>query len=181
MKLIKSGNCFVKIFFCVCVWNLLKHSLIYESLKLGIFFYTQDLQVYDFYLIFKTYVKKVVETTINFSCFRRFIFTLCIFSCCVFQPAPKGQPPDTILRRCSAVLDPLTKAVPGLMEALYLQAKVKFLSGDVDGAQSALQHCLDQDTSYSDAHILMAQVTFILVESGHIFKKDFLTIFAFIT
>ena len=45
------------------------------------------------------------------------------------------------------------------MEALYMQARVKFLSGDVEGAQSVLQHCLDQDQSYSDAHILMAQVS----------------------
>ena len=30
--------------------------------------------------------------------------------------------------------------------------------GDVESAQSTLQHCLDQDATFSDAHILMAQV-----------------------
>ena len=30
--------------------------------------------------------------------------------------------------------------------------------GDVDAAQGTLQHCLDVDSAYSDAHILMAQI-----------------------
>ena len=61
------------------------------------------------------------------------------------------------------MLDPLTRAVPGLLEALYLLGKVKFLAGDVDTAQATLQHCLDQDSAYSDAHILMAQVPMIII------------------
>ena len=32
------------------------------------------------------------------------------------------------------------------------------LLGDVDAAQSTLQHCLDQDATFSAAHILMAQI-----------------------
>ncbi|KAK6182507.1 hypothetical protein SNE40_010181 [Patella caerulea] len=73
-------------------------------------------------------------------------------------PVPPGQPPNPVLKRCNQVLDPLTRAVPGLMEAVYLLAKVRFLSGDIDSAQNTLQHCLEQDSTFSDAHILMAQI-----------------------
>ncbi|CAH3123731.1 unnamed protein product [Pocillopora meandrina] len=69
-----------------------------------------------------------------------------------------GQPPPPLLKRCSAVLDPLTKSVPGLLEGLYLMAKVKYLSGETDAAKAMLTHCLDQDPTFSDAHLLMAQI-----------------------
>jgi len=45
------------------------------------------------------------------------------------------------------------------MEAMYLTAKVKYLMGDMDGAQTTLQYCLDGDATFSDAHILMAEVS----------------------
>ncbi|KAK7092869.1 tetratricopeptide repeat protein 21B-like [Littorina saxatilis] len=73
-------------------------------------------------------------------------------------PVQAGQQVSPILKRCHQVLDPMTRAVPGLMEGLYLIAKVKYLAGDVESAQSTLQHCLDQDSTFSDAHILMAQI-----------------------
>nr|XP_006812059.1 PREDICTED: tetratricopeptide repeat protein 21B-like [Saccoglossus kowalevskii] len=73
-------------------------------------------------------------------------------------PIAPGQPAGPVLKRCAAVLDPLTKAVPGLMEGLFLMGKVKFLSGDIDAAQSTLQHCLDINPTFSDAHLLMAQI-----------------------
>ena len=46
-----------------------------------------------------------------------------------FQPAGPGQPAHPVLKRCAQVLDPMARAVPGLLEALYLLGKVKFLSG----------------------------------------------------
>ncbi|XP_041371664.1 tetratricopeptide repeat protein 21B-like [Gigantopelta aegis] len=73
-------------------------------------------------------------------------------------PVTSGQAIDVVLKRCHQVLDPLTRAVPGLMESVYLIGKVKFLAGDIDAAQTTLQHCLDQDATFSDAHILMAQI-----------------------
>jgi len=69
-----------------------------------------------------------------------------------------GQPPPPLLKRCAAVLDPLTKSVPGLLEGLYCMAKVKYLSGETDSAKAMLTHCLDQDSTFSDAHLLMAQI-----------------------
>ncbi|XP_070546763.1 tetratricopeptide repeat protein 21B-like [Ptychodera flava] len=73
-------------------------------------------------------------------------------------PNVQGQPAAPILKRCAMVLDPLTKSVPGLMDGLYLLGKVKFLSGDIDAAQGTLQHCLDVNPTFSDAHLLMAQI-----------------------
>lgn len=73
-------------------------------------------------------------------------------------PVGPGQAVNPILKRCNQVLDPLTRAVPGLLEALYLMGKVKYLAGDIDAAQSTLGHCLEVEPTYSDAHILMAQI-----------------------
>ena len=55
-------------------------------------------------------------------------------------------------------MEPLTKAVPGLIQGIFYLAKVKYISGEIDAAKVALQRILDKDPSYSDAHILMAQV-----------------------
>ncbi|XP_071507875.1 tetratricopeptide repeat protein 21B-like [Diadema antillarum] len=74
------------------------------------------------------------------------------------EPQSAGQPADPALARCNAVLDPVCKAVPGLLEGYYLQARVKFLLGQVEQAQASLQHCLDRNPEYSDAHLLMAQI-----------------------
>lgn len=73
-------------------------------------------------------------------------------------PTAKGQAIDPVLKKCSFILDPLTKSIPGSMEALYLMAKVKFLSGNIDIAQGTLKKCLDIDGTFSDGHVLMAQI-----------------------
>ncbi|XP_016148131.1 tetratricopeptide repeat protein 21B-like [Sinocyclocheilus grahami] len=72
-------------------------------------------------------------------------------------PAP-GQPPAPQLQHCASVLDTVVKVVPGLMQAVFLMAKVRFQSGDIEAAQSSLQHCLDQNPAHADAHLLMAQI-----------------------
>lgn len=73
-------------------------------------------------------------------------------------PPQTGQAVSPVLKRCNQVLDPLARAVPGLLEALYYLGRIKFLQGDIDGAQGTLNHCLEVDTTFSDAHILMAQI-----------------------
>uniref|UniRef100_A0A673NGC3 Tetratricopeptide repeat protein 21B-like n=1 Tax=Sinocyclocheilus rhinocerous TaxID=307959 RepID=A0A673NGC3_9TELE len=62
------------------------------------------------------------------------------------------------LQHCASVLDTVVKVVPGLMQAVFLTAKVRFQSGDIEAAQSSLQHCLDQNPAHADAHLLMAQI-----------------------
>ncbi|XP_064419793.1 tetratricopeptide repeat protein 21B [Latimeria chalumnae] len=74
------------------------------------------------------------------------------------QPVASSQPPCPLLKHCASVLETVAKTVPGLLEAVYLMAKVKYLAGDVDASQHSLQHCLEQNPSYADAHLLAAQV-----------------------
>ncbi|KAL9694787.1 hypothetical protein quinque_014072 [Culex quinquefasciatus] len=63
------------------------------------------------------------------------------------------------LRQCSNILDSVVKACPGLVEASFLLAKVQFLSSEVGAAATTLQKILhDIDPTYSDAHLLIAQI-----------------------
>lgn len=55
--------------------------------------------------------------------------TLAISLFSFLQLQNSGQPASPMLKRCAAVLDPLTKAAPGLLQGLYLMAKVRYLSG----------------------------------------------------
>ncbi|KAI4887077.1 hypothetical protein NFI96_013965, partial [Prochilodus magdalenae] len=77
---------------------------------------------------------------------------------CPAKPPTQGQAPAPQLQQCASVLDTVVKIVPGLLHAVFLMAKVRFLSGDIEAAQSSLQHCLDQKPSFADAHLLMAQI-----------------------
>uniref|UniRef100_A0AAX7VL95 Tetratricopeptide repeat protein 21B n=1 Tax=Astatotilapia calliptera TaxID=8154 RepID=A0AAX7VL95_ASTCA len=77
---------------------------------------------------------------------------------CPAKPPAPGQPAAPQLQHCATVLDKVVKIVPGLLQAVFLLAKVKYQSGDIDAAQSTLQHCLDQCPSHADAHLLMAQI-----------------------
>uniref|UniRef100_A0A4X2M3E6 Tetratricopeptide repeat protein 21B n=1 Tax=Vombatus ursinus TaxID=29139 RepID=A0A4X2M3E6_VOMUR len=76
---------------------------------------------------------------------------------CPAQPASPGQP-SPLLRHCASVLETIVRTVPGLLQAFFLIAKVKYLSGDIEASHNNLKHCLKQNPSYADAHLLMAQV-----------------------
>ncbi|XP_024435637.2 tetratricopeptide repeat protein 21B [Desmodus rotundus] len=77
---------------------------------------------------------------------------------CPMQPASPGQPLSPLLGRCMSVLETVVRTVPGLLQAVFLIAKVKYLSGDIEAAYNNLQHCLEHNSSYADAYLLMAQV-----------------------
>ncbi|KAM9549015.1 tetratricopeptide repeat protein 21B isoform 2-T2 [Guaruba guarouba] len=77
---------------------------------------------------------------------------------CPAQPASPGQSPSPLLKHCASVLETVVKTVPGLQQAVFLIAKVKYLSGDIEAAHSNLRYCLEKNPSYADAHLLMAQV-----------------------
>ncbi|XP_077473594.1 tetratricopeptide repeat protein 21B [Stigmatopora argus] len=77
---------------------------------------------------------------------------------CPAKPPTQGQSPAPQLRHCAALLDTVVKIVPGLIQGVFLQAKVRYQSGDVDAAQSSLNHCLEQCPSHMDSHLLMAQI-----------------------
>lgn len=77
---------------------------------------------------------------------------------CPAKPSAQGQTPAPQLQHCASVLDTVVKIVPGLLQGLFLLAKVRFQSGDIEAAQSSLQHCLEQCPSHAEAHLLMAQI-----------------------
>ncbi|XP_061548769.1 tetratricopeptide repeat protein 21B-like isoform X1 [Phycodurus eques] len=79
-------------------------------------------------------------------------------SMCPTKPSTQGQSPVPQLRHCATLLETVVKIAPGLLQAVFLQAKVRYQSGDVDAAQRSLQHCLEQCPSHTEAHLLMAQI-----------------------
>ncbi|XP_061698597.1 tetratricopeptide repeat protein 21B-like isoform X2 [Syngnathoides biaculeatus] len=79
-------------------------------------------------------------------------------SLCPTKPSIQGQSPVPQLRHCATLLEAVVKIAPGLLQGVFLQAKVRYQSGDLDAAQSSLQHCLEQCPSHTDAHLLMAQI-----------------------
>ncbi|XP_049726818.1 tetratricopeptide repeat protein 21A isoform X1 [Elephas maximus indicus] len=89
-------------------------------------------------------------------------FLVCIakeyLSFCPKQPRSPGQIVSPLLKQTAVILNPVVKAAPALMEPLYLSAQVKYLSGELENAQSTLQRCLELDPTSADAHLLMAQI-----------------------
>jgi len=41
---------------------------------------------------------------------------------------------------------------------MKMNERMILTAGEMDGAVSSLQHCLSQDSTYGDAHLLMAQI-----------------------
>ncbi|XP_071548285.1 tetratricopeptide repeat protein 21B-like [Panulirus ornatus] len=78
------------------------------------------------------------------------------------QPNPGegiGNSVPSVVKRALLVLEAITRACPALLTALTLSARVKFITGDVKGAATSLQHVLDNiDSTSSEAHLLMAQI-----------------------
>ena len=63
------------------------------------------------------------------------------------------------LKKTLLILEPVTKACPGLRDALFLLAKARYLSGDIKAAMGTLQHVVDNlDPTLAEAHLLMAQI-----------------------
>ena len=66
--------------------------------------------------------------------------------------------PSPVLVKAQRALESLTKTAPGLIEGVYLLAKVKYLSGAIDAAKSGVQYCLNLDNTYAEGHLLMARI-----------------------
>jgi hypothetical protein len=74
------------------------------------------------------------------------------FSYCVDDPVP------AVLTKAVKLLEIITKAVPGQLESFYLLARAKFVMNDDEGSQRTLEKCLKLNPSYSEGHLLMAQI-----------------------
>ncbi|XP_037703418.1 tetratricopeptide repeat protein 21A isoform X2 [Choloepus didactylus] len=77
---------------------------------------------------------------------------------CPKQPRLPGQIISPLLKQISVILNPVVKVAPALIDPLYLMAQVKYLSGELENAQSTLQRCLELDPTSTDAHLLMSQI-----------------------
>ncbi|XP_075412150.1 tetratricopeptide repeat protein 21A [Tenrec ecaudatus] len=77
---------------------------------------------------------------------------------CPKQPRSPGQIVSPLLKQAAMILNPVVKAAPALTEPLYLSAHIKYLSGELENAQSILQRCLELDPTSTDTHLLLAQI-----------------------
>lgn len=63
------------------------------------------------------------------------------------------------LKHSLNILEAIVKACPGLVQAVYRLAKVEFLCGEIVDAAETLQRILQElDPTYTDAHLLIAQI-----------------------
>ncbi|CAH0554061.1 unnamed protein product [Brassicogethes aeneus] len=65
---------------------------------------------------------------------------------------------DKAMKSALEILNMLVSACSGLLEPLYLLAKLQYLSGDCTQALSTLEKILSKVDSYVEAHLLMAQI-----------------------
>ncbi|KAL6065354.1 hypothetical protein STEG23_005984, partial [Scotinomys teguina] len=90
------------------------------------------------------------------------LFLVCIakeyLHFCPKQPRSPGQLVSPLLKQVAMILSPVVKVAPAMMEPLYVLAQVKFLSGELENAQSTLQRCLELDPTLVDVHLLMSQI-----------------------
>nr|XP_048279598.1 tetratricopeptide repeat protein 21A [Myodes glareolus] len=90
------------------------------------------------------------------------LFLVCIakeyLHFCPKQPRSPGQLVSPLLKQVAMILSPVVKVAPAMMDPLFVTAQVKFLSGELENAQSTLQRCLELDPTFVDAHLLMSQI-----------------------
>lgn len=65
---------------------------------------------------------------------------------------------NVALKKCGLILEPIIKTVPGLIQAIFMLGKVKYVMGDIESAKTIVQKCLESDPTFVNAHILMAQI-----------------------
>ncbi|RKO88575.1 hypothetical protein BDK51DRAFT_26131 [Blyttiomyces helicus] len=77
---------------------------------------------------------------------------------CPSEAKRDGEEVHPVVRIVQDLLEVICRIVPGSTEATFYLAKIRFLMGDKMAAQVAATSCLRLDSSYSKAHILMAQI-----------------------
>ncbi|CAJ0941880.1 unnamed protein product, partial [Mesorhabditis belari] len=82
-----------------------------------------------------------------------------------YAPPSPTKSPDPILKEADRVLAAVHEHCQGLTEVTYLLAKVRYLSGDSDGAEKLVDKCLDRNETVADAYLLKAQIK---VEKGKV-------------
>ncbi|XP_010616755.1 tetratricopeptide repeat protein 21A isoform X1 [Fukomys damarensis] len=77
---------------------------------------------------------------------------------CPKQPRAPGQLMSPLLKQAAVILSPVVRTAPALVDPLYVMGQVKYLSGELENAQSTVQRCLELDPTSADAHLLLAQI-----------------------
>lgn len=63
---------------------------------------------------------------------------LCEFSFYLLQPPIPGQPASPLFKHCASVLETVVKVAPGLQQAVFLIAKVKYLTGMCNNSRDSV-------------------------------------------
>lgn len=76
-----------------------------------------------------------------------------------------NEPPDASLRhsdpisdKCRRHLELILGYVPGCMAAQLLLSRIRFVSGDINGAQVTIRQCLQHEQPLPEAYLLSAQI-----------------------
>jgi tetratricopeptide repeat protein 21B len=77
---------------------------------------------------------------------------------CGTEPVEPGEMPSPMLSKGVKILESITRIAPGLLKPQLLVGRAKYIMRDIDGASRALNSCLQADSSFADAHIMMAQI-----------------------
>ena len=95
----------------------------------------------------------------------------CLVKCFSPEPLQAGKDPPMVMVFAKNVLDVISGTVPGLTEAKFYQAKIKYYTGDLDGACNILQDCIDRtkEADMSEADMLLAN---ILVEMNQVSRAE---------
>ena len=95
----------------------------------------------------------------------------CLIKCFSLEPLQPGKDPPMVIVFAKNVLDVISGSVPGLTEAKFFQAKIKYHTGDLDGACNILQDCIDRtkEADMSEADMLLAN---ILVEMNQVSRAE---------
>jgi len=77
---------------------------------------------------------------------------------CGSEPRQSTEPVSPFVTKTANVLGLVSRCVPGLLDAQLLLAKTRLLAADLEGAMRGVTQCLRLEPTFSDAHILMAQI-----------------------
>ena len=69
------------------------------------------------------------------------------------DPVQKGQAVPPALKQVQLILETVTRACPGLRDALFLVSKARYLSGDIKASLNTLQHIGNYFTNFIFASV----------------------------
>lgn len=65
---------------------------------------------------------------------------------------------STLIKNAERYLKPVMMSCPGLVEPIYLMARIQYLKGDFNSALKLLDQYIEKSSSFSDALLLKAKI-----------------------